>query len=147
MANQDVSRETLDPEARYKLLVDAVIDYAIYMLDPDGCVVSWNSGAQRLKGYSEEEIVGQHFSRFYTPEDRSAGLPDRALRVSAREGRFEAEGWRVRKDGRRFWAHVVVDPIRAPDRSLLGFVKSGWRINRDVSDAARRVSLNRMKSG
>ncbi len=120
----------MDPEARYKLLVDAVIDYAIYMLDPDGCVVSWNSGAQRLKGYSEEEIVGQHFSRFYTPEDRSAGLPDRALRVSAREGRFEAEGWRVRKDGRRFWAHVVVDPIRAPDRSLLGFAK----VTRDLTE-------------
>ncbi len=130
MANQDDLTNGFDPETRYRLLVDAVIDYAIYMLDRDGRVASWNSGAQRLKGYREDEIVGQHFSRFYTPEDRSAGLPDRALNISAREGRFEAEGWRVRKDGGRFWAHVVIDPILGPDQSLLGYAK----VTRDLTE-------------
>ncbi len=140
MAKQDDLKPPLDSEGRYRLLVDAVTDYAIYMLDPEGCVVSWNSGAQRVKGYGEEEILGQHFSRFYTPEDRRAGLPDRTLRASAREGRFEAEGWRVRKDGRRFWAHVVVDPILAPDRSLLGFAK----VTRDLTERrAAEESLRR----
>src|SRR5215475_12498873 len=95
----------------YRLLVESVTDYAIFMLDPDGFVASWNPGAERLKGYRATEILGQHFSRFYTDTDLAAGLPGRALEVSAREGRFEHEGWRVRKDGRRFWASVVIDPI------------------------------------
>lgn len=94
-------------DARYRILVDAVIDYAIYMLDPSGIVTSWNSGAQRLKGYTEQEIIGQHFSRFYTDEDRQAGLPQRALATAEREGKFESQGWRIRKDGTRFWANVV----------------------------------------
>ena len=79
------------------------------MLDPDGTVANWNPGAQRIKGYAAEEIVGQHFSRFYTEEDRAAGAPERALAAAARQGRFEDEGWRVRKDGSRFWASVVIN--------------------------------------
>jgi len=90
-----------------------VIDYAIFMLDPSGVVVNWNAGAERLKGYSAEEIVGQHFSKFYAPEDRATGTPGRFLEIAAREGRLETEGWRVRKDGSRFWASVVIDAIRS----------------------------------
>ena len=93
---------------RYRLLVESVTDYAIYMLDPQGIVISWNPGARRFKGYEDHEIIGQHFSRFYTDEDRATGLPERALRQAAEEGRFEKEGWRVRKVGTRFWAHVVM---------------------------------------
>jgi PAS domain S-box-containing protein len=99
-------------EGRYRLLVEAVTDYAIYMLDPGGTVTSWNAGAQRFKGYTAAEIIGQHFSRFYTPEDQRDGLPARALETARLEGKFESEGWRARKDGTRFWAHVVIDPIR-----------------------------------
>ena len=117
-------------EGRYRLLVDAIIDYAIFMLDPDGTVSSWNSGAQRSKGYSQEEILGEHFSRFYLPEDRAAGLPERALATAASEGRFESEGWRIRKDGSHFWAHVIIDAIRDPSGQLLGYAK----ITRDLSE-------------
>src|SRR5437899_2041902 len=92
---------------QFRLLVQAVTDYAIYMLDPEGRVSSWNAGAQRIKGYTAEEILGQNFSRFYTQEDRKADEPAKALRVAAAEGRVEQEGWRVRKDGTRFWAHAV----------------------------------------
>ena len=97
---------------------------AIYLLDPVGRVTNWNTGAQRFKGYTEGEIVGEHFSRFYTEEDRETGLPKRALEIAASEGRFEREGWRVRKDGTRFWAHVVIDPIRDDKGDLIGFGKS-----------------------
>ena len=117
-------------EERFRLLVQSVTDYAIYMLDPTGMVVSWNAGAQRFKGYVADEIVGAHFSRFYTDEDRKIGLPDTALDTAAREGRFEAEGWRVRKDGTRFWASVVIDPVRDPAGTLLGFAK----ITRDLTE-------------
>jgi len=116
------------------LLVDAVTDYAIYMLDPEGFIVSWNSGAQRLKGYSEAEILGRHFSQFYLPEDVAAGGPTRTLSTARREGRFDAEGWRVRKSGERFWAHVVVDPIIGPDGGFLGYAK----VTRDLTE--RRVA-------
>ena len=102
-------------EGRYRLLVEAVTDYAIYMLDINGVVTSWNAGAQRFKGYQAAEILGQHFSRFYTDQDRQTGLPARALATAASEGRFEGEGWRVRKDGTRFWANVVIDAICDPD--------------------------------
>src|SRR5262245_42548637 len=102
-------------EGRYRLLVEAVTDYAIYMLDADGIVSSWNPGARRFKGYAPEEIIGQHFSRFYTEQDRAAGLPAHALRTAREEGKFESEGWRVRKDGTRFWAHVIIDPVVKPD--------------------------------
>ena len=126
----DPPHASMSGDARYRILVDAVIDYAIYMLDPSGIVTSWNSGAQRLKGYTEQEIIGEHFSRFYTDEDRQAGLPQRALATAEREGKFESQGWRIRKDGTRFWAHVVVDPIRDASRRLVGFAK----ITRDLSE-------------
>ena len=119
-----------DSEQRFRLLVDGVSDYAIFMLDPSGIVTNWNTGAQRIKGYTAHEIVGQHFSRFYTKEDRTAGLPARVLDIAAREGRFEAEGWRVRKDGSRFWATVVMDAIRSETGKLLGFAK----ITRDITE-------------
>jgi PAS domain S-box-containing protein len=120
----------LTPESRYRLLVDAIIDYAIYMLDLDGKVASWNPGAQRFKGYEAAEIIGQNFARFYTEEDQASGLPMRALHTAAVEGRYEQEGWRVRKDGSRFWAHVVIDPILAPTGELLGYAK----VTRDLSE-------------
>ncbi|WP_313607075.1 PAS domain S-box protein [Rhizobium sp.] len=117
-------------EQRYRLLVEAITDYAIYMLDRGGFVTSWNPGAERLKGYKEEEIVGRHFSTFYTDEDRNDGLPQLALRVAEEEGRFEREGWRIRKDGTRFWANVIIDPIRNAEGVLIGFAK----ITRDISE-------------
>jgi PAS domain S-box-containing protein len=117
-------------EGRYRLLVDAITDYAIYMLDTEGRISSWNAGAQRFKGYTESEILGEHFSRFYTPEDLAAGIPAKALSTAEADGRFEAEGWRVRKDGGRFWAHVVIDAIRDQHGQLLGFAK----ITRDLSE-------------
>lgn len=124
-----MSLERTPEEQRLRLLINAVTDYAIYMLDPAGHVATWNPGAQRLKGYTAEEVIGEHFSRFYTDEDRAGDFPSRALRIAAREGRFEAEGWRVRKDGSRFWAHVVIDPIRSENGTLLGFAK----ITRDIT--------------
>lgn len=117
-------------DRRFELLVNAVTDYAIYLLDPTGRVASWNRGAQRFKGYSADEIIGQHFSLFYTPEDRATGLPERALRTAAEEGKFEQEGWRVRKDGTRFWTSVVIDPVRDDDGALIGYAK----ITRDITD-------------
>ncbi|HEX5507330.1 MAG TPA: PAS domain S-box protein [Pseudolabrys sp.] len=117
-------------DARYRLLLDAITDYAICMLDAKGIVSSWNSGAERCKGYAAEEIIGQHFSRFYTDEDRALNLPQRALATAAEEGRFESEGWRVRKDGMRFWANVIIDPIRDPSGTLIGFAK----VTRDLSE-------------
>lgn len=122
-ANSESDTSVLDSERRFQLLIDAVVDYAIYMLTPDGYVASWNSGAQRLKGYAMDEILGQHFSRFYMEDDRAAGVPMQALAAAARDGRFEAEGWRVRRDGERFWAHVVIDPIRNASGELIGFAK------------------------
>jgi PAS domain S-box-containing protein len=119
-----------DSERRFRLLVEAVKDYAIYMLDPSGVIVNWNAGAERLKGYSAQEIVGQHFSRFYTPEDRATGLPSRVLQAAARDGHFEGEGWRVRKDGGRFWALVEVDAIHDDNGRLIGFAK----ITRDITE-------------
>ena len=117
-------------EERFRLLVQGVTDYAIYMLDPEGRVSSWNAGAERFKGYSADEIIGEHFSRFYPEEDRAASVPQRALATSAGEGRFEAEGWRIRKDGTRFWASVVIDPIRDESGALIGFTK----ITRDLTE-------------
>jgi PAS domain S-box-containing protein len=117
-------------ERRTSMLIDAIRDYAIYLLDADGYVSSWNPGAERFKGYTANEIIGQHFSRFYTDEDRASGLPARALRTAAEHGSFEAEGWRVRKDGSRFWCSVVIDPVRAADGSIIGYAK----VTRDISD-------------
>jgi PAS domain S-box-containing protein len=117
-------------DGRYRLLIEAVTDYAIYMLDPAGIVTSWNPGAQRFKGYAASEIIGQHFSRFYTEEDRKRGVPALALETAAREGKFESEGWRVRKDGSRFWAFVVIDPIRKTTGEIVGFAK----VTRDLTE-------------
>ena len=122
--------ETISEEHRFRLLVSAITDYAVYMLDRDGRVATWNPGAERFKGYSADEIIGQHFSRFFTPEDIAADLPGRALRTAEREGRFEAEGWRLRKDGSQFWVHAVIDPIVTDQGELVGFAK----ITRDVTD-------------
>jgi PAS domain S-box-containing protein len=116
-------------DRRFELLVTSVTDYAIYMLDPQGYVATWNAGAERYKGYKAAEIIGEHFSRFFTEEDRQAELPARALRIAAREGRFENEGWRLRKDGSRFWASVVLDPIRDETGALVGYAK----ITRDIT--------------
>lgn len=124
-------KRLLDADSLHRRLVEGVSDYAIYMIDPTGQVSSWNRGAQRFKGYTASEIIGQHFSVFYTPEERAAGRPAMALRRSETEGRFEDRGWRVRQDGSRFWAHVIIDPIREDDGELLGFAK----ITRDISDS------------
>jgi PAS domain S-box-containing protein len=125
-----MSAQAGDDDARYRLLIDAIHDYAIYMLDPGGHVSSWNPGAERFKGYEAQDVLGRHFSIFYTPEDRAVGQPNRNLDRAAMDGRFEGEGWRVRRDGRRFWAHVVIDAIRDEDGRLLGFAK----ITRDVTE-------------
>ena len=124
------SLDSSTDDARYRLLVESISDYAIYMLDTDGRVTSWNPGAQRFKGYAAEEIIGQHFSRFYTAEEQAAGVPARALVIAATEGKFEREGWRQRKDGTRFWAHVIIDPIRNPSGEVIGFAK----ITRDLTE-------------
>jgi PAS domain S-box-containing protein len=130
LENKDRFTASLSEEGRYRLLIEAVIDYAIYMLDPSGIVTSWNPGARRFKGYEEAEILGAHFSKFYTDEDRESGLPERALETAQREGKFEAEGWRVRKDGKKFWAYVVIDPIRDSNGRLMGYAK----ITRDLTE-------------
>lgn len=131
---------------RFELLVQSVTDYAIYMLDTDGMVVSWNAGAERFKGYRQDEIIGQHFSRFYTAEDLAANIPAHALRTAGQEGRFEAEGWRVRKDGTHFWANVVIDPIRGPDGTLVGFAKVTRDLTeRRIADEALRRSEERFR--
>ncbi len=117
-------------EERFRLLVEGVQDYAIFMLDPQGHVASWNAGAERIKGYKADEIIGQHFSRFYPQEALDRGWPAHELKVAAAEGRFEDEGWRVRKDGSQFWANVVITALKDDRGNLLGFSK----ITRDLTD-------------
>ena len=119
-----------ESDQQFRSLVAGVTDYALYMLDPTGIVSSWNAGAERIKGYSEDEIIGRHFSQFYTPEDRKAGLPGRSLAIAAATGKFEAEAWRMRKDGSLFWANVVIDAIHADTGKLIGFAK----ITRDITE-------------
>ncbi len=119
-----------ESERHFRLLVSGVTDYALYMLDPNGIVTNWNAGGQRIKGYLPEEIIGQHFSRFYSAADQAAGRPARTLQLALENGRYEEEGWRVRKDGTFFWASVVVDSIRDDENKLLGFAK----ITRDISE-------------
>jgi len=114
----------------FRLLVQSVVDYAIFMLDAEGHVTNWNPGAERIKGYKPKEIVGQHFSRFYTPEDRENGVPKKALETARKTGRYEAEGWRMRKDGTRFWASVVIDAVRGENGEILGFAK----VTRDMTE-------------
>ena len=134
-------------ENRYKILIDAVTDYAIYMLDRNGIVSSWNAGAQRFKRYAASEIIGQHFSVFYPAEDRQSGAPAKALATAAREGHFESEGWRIRKDGTRFWAHVVIDPIRAPSGETGRFCQDHARPDRTQSALRKRCAKARSSSG
>ena len=129
----------LESERRFRILVQGVTDYAICMIDPSGIVINWNTGAERIKGYTAGEIIGQHISRFYSREDRAAGLPARGLATAAREGRYETEGWRVRKDGTRFWAAVVLDAIHDPEGALIGFAK----ITRDITE--RREAQDRLR--
>ena len=123
------SVEDFSEQQRFQLLVNSITDYAIYMLDRTGRVATWNPGAERFKGYTVDEIIGQNFSVFFTPEDQVAGLPQRALKIALAEGRFEAEGWRVRKDGSRFWANAILDPILDPRGNHVGFAK----ITRDIT--------------
>ncbi len=131
---------SLTEDGRYRLLVEGISDYAIYLLDPDGLVSSWNRGAELFKGYKADEIIGRHFSEFYTPQDRESGLPARALQTAVRAGKYESEGWRVRKDGTHFWAHVVIDPILAPAGELIGFAK----ITRDLTE--RRAAQETLRA-
>jgi PAS domain S-box-containing protein len=126
-------------EERLRLLVESVRDYAIFMLDPDGTVRGWNSGAQAIKGYSADEIIGRHFSVFYTPEDQRDGKPARELEIALERGSLEDEGWRVRKDGTLFWANVVISAVRDPSGKLIGFAK----VTRDMTDRRRLEELER----
>ena len=150
MSNGEDLRATTHPRAsdeQFRLLVESVVDYAIFMLDANGIVTTWNLGAERIKGYSAEEIIGQHFSRFYLEEDVRAGLCDRELEQAAEVGRFECEGWRVRKDGSRFWANVVIAAVRDPaNGSLLGFAKVTRDLTqRRLADQALRESEERFR--
>lgn len=140
---ESVQRELASESAlQFRLLVQGVTDYAIYMLDPEGHVASWNAGAERIKGYSADEILGQHFSRFYSEADRKSNAPRRALETAIREGRFEKESYRLRKDGTKFLAHVVIDPIRDDENNLLGFAK----ITRDITEREEaRSALDRTR--
>jgi PAS domain S-box-containing protein len=149
--------ELRESEERFRLLVQGVRDYAIFMLDPTGHISTWNAGAKRIKGYTDTDIIGKHFSIFYTPEDLESGKPARELEIATKTGVYEEEGWRVRKDGTRFWANVVITALRRPDGSLAGFAK----VTRDLTErraaqeraieAARHAAAsdeaNRAKSG
>jgi PAS domain S-box-containing protein len=140
ITERDKAAEALkESERRFRLLVNGVTDYALYMLDPNGTVTNWNAGGQRIKGYLPEEIIGQHFSRFYTSADQAAGRPARALRLALENGRYEEEGWRVRKDGTFFWASVIIDPVRDDENRFVGFAK----ITRDISE--RREAQQNME--
>ena len=119
-----------DSERRFRLFVGGVTDHAIYMLDTEGVITNWNAGAERIKGYRAEEIIGQHFSVFYGPKDREDGLPQRALMAAAQDGKLETEGWRIRKDGTKFWANVVLDAVHDDTGDLIGFAK----ITRDMTE-------------
>jgi PAS domain S-box-containing protein len=128
-----------ETERRFRLLVESVTDYAIFMLDATGTIINWNPGAQRIKGYAHEEIIGQHFSRFYTEEDRQKEIPRKALETAASTGRYEMEGWRVRKDGTRFWASVVINAVRDSEGNVVGFAK----VTRDLTE--RRAVEERLR--
>ena len=131
----DPSAKLLEPgEGRFRLLVESLRDYAVFMLDPRGHVLTWNTGAERIKGYRAGEIIGRHFSEFYPPEPRARGFPDRELEAAARTGSFEDEGWRVRKDGSLFWANVVITAMRDASRQLVGFSK----VTRDLTQRRHR---------
>ncbi|MBO0683296.1 MAG: PAS domain S-box protein [Candidatus Dormibacteraeota bacterium] len=131
---KQIEEQLLRAQEQFRLVVEGAYDYAIFMLDPEGRVRSWSRGAERLKGYREDEIVGRHFSIFYPPEDVAAGKPERALAEAAESGRVEEEGWRLRKDGSRFWASVVMRAVLDPAGKLLGFAK----VTRDITERKRR---------
>src|SRR5437016_1554901 len=128
-ARHALQQELHEAERQFRILVESITDYAIYMLDPEGRVTTWNSGAQRIKGYRADEIIGQHFSRFYTEEEQSAGAPAQMLREAAEEGKVVAEGWRIRKDGSRFAASTVLEAIHDQEGALIVFAK----ITRDIT--------------
>ncbi|CAK7254848.1 MULTISPECIES: EAL domain-containing protein [unclassified Shinella] len=128
---------------QFAMLVQGVKDYAIYMLDPDGRVANWNGGAERNKGYKAHEIVGQHFSRFYSEEDRAAGVPEQALAIAREEGKYENEGWRYRKDGSRFWANVVMDAIYDTGGTLVGYAKITKDVTKEKADADRLAEVTK----
>src|SRR5262249_15029824 len=127
-------------EERFRLLVESIKDYAIFMLDADGLVSTWNVGAQRIKGYTADEIIGQHFSVFYPETDVRAAKTAEELAIAAREGRFEEEGWRLRKDGSRFWANVIITALRDRTGKLVGFAK----VTRDLTDR-RKLEQERLQ--
>ncbi|HXD47531.1 MAG TPA: PAS domain S-box protein, partial [Gemmatimonadaceae bacterium] len=139
MADTVAGSINVETGALHKLLVDRVLDYAIFALDPHGYVLSWNAGAERLKGYTPDEIIGKHFSIFYPPEARAAGIPERNLAAAIANGRTEDEGWRVRKDGTRFWADVLITTLRGDDGEILGFAK----VTRDLT--ARRAAEEELR--
>lgn len=141
---REVNRALAASEQMFRLLVESVTDYAVYMLDPQGRVVTWNAGAEHRKGYSKREVLGRHFAMFFTPEAAEAGQPEQELALAAKDGRFETQDWRARKDGTRFWAHVVLTAIRGTEGELLGFAK----VTRDMSaqkaleDAQAKLALD-----
>jgi len=130
----------LQTDEQFRVLVEGIVDYAIFMLDPDGRIISWNTGAERLKGYREDEILGQHFSRFYPQERIEQGIPQKELEIASAKGRFEDEGWRMRKDGSFFWANVTITPVRDVSGHLLGFAK----VTRDLTE--RRLITQRLEA-
>ena len=147
MSAPDSRLSRITPNTRdndvFRLLVDSVKDYAIFVLSPDGNVLTWNQGAQALKGYSREEIIGQHFSKFYLPEAVQSGWPTRELTMAEKEGRFADEGWRVRKDGSAFWASVMITALRDSRGRLSGFAKITRDMTEQRNTAERINNLNR----
>ena len=139
---REAERQLLHSSAQFAVLVQSIKEYAIYMMDSAGHIISWNSGAERIKGYSRDEIIGQHFSRFYIDVDRKSGLPTKALRQAVVDGKFEGEGRRVRKDGSQFWASVVIHPIYDGSGTLIGFAK----VTRDVTDRRQAQDLLEQKN-
>ena len=135
-----LSLPLLQTDEQFRVLVESIVDYAIFMLDADGRIISWNTGAERLKGYREDEIIGQHFSRFYPLEAIEQGIPQQELRMASAKGRFDDEGWRLRKDGSFFWANVTITPVRDASGNLLGFAK----VTRDLTE--RRLTTQRLEA-
>ncbi len=127
---KEAAQKLQESERLFRLFINSVTDYALFRLDPDGIISSWNAGAERINGYKADEIIGRHYSQFHTEEERNAGVPQRALRTARQEGRYEAEGWRVRKDGTRFWASIVIDAIHDESGAIIGFAK----ITRDITE-------------
>ena len=145
MIKQTTSKSKSSPmllgdENSFRLLVESIKDYAIIMLDPDGHVVTWNAGAENFKGYRAEEIIGKDFSCFYPPEAVQRGLPEQELKAAAKDGRFEDEGWRVRKDGKRFWANVIISALRDKDGKLQGYAMASGPVRGLVVITVRRSS-------